>query len=383
MRLLILFFLVLGTACTPPSDLERILQSEDIRIRQVIDEAECYEVQIIYTQIDRDAMGSPQLTDYTFREDEAAYFYPASTVKLPAAMLALEFVESLDSIDRDTPYLTVRDTLVHTLADDVRQIFAVSDNEAYNRIYELLGRDYMNTRLREKGITPIRLSHRLSTQNADAPARSAIQFITDTGDTLRIAAAPTPDSPVNTLDLANIQKGKGYIKEGQLVAEPFDFSTKNHFPLQAQHALMKRLFFPNLFPETEWFTLFGADRDCVLQAMSLPPRLQGYNETEYNDSYGKFLMYGDIKTRIPNHIKIYNKVGYAYGTLTETAYIMNIENGIEFLVSATLLLNDNGIFNDDTYEYEEIGIPFLAQLGREIYALEKARRPAVKDYDME
>jgi len=69
-------------------------------------------------------------------------------------------------------------------------------------------------------------------------------------------------------------------------------------------------------------------------------------------------------------MKIYNKVGYAYGTLTETAYIVDEENGIDFLLSATLLVNNNGIFNDDTYEYDEIGIPFLAQLGRELYLLE-------------
>ncbi len=38
-------------------------------------------------------------------------------------------------------------------------------------------------------------------------------------------------------------------------------------------------------------------------------------------SYGKFIIFGDSKKQIPDNIKIYNKVGYAYGTLTETAYI--------------------------------------------------------------
>ena len=75
-------------------------------------------------------------------------------------------------------------------------------------------------------------------------------------------------------------------------------------------------------------------------------------------------MYGDQKETMPNHIKIYNKVGYAYGTLTDCAYIVDTKNEIEFMVVATLLVNSNGIFNDDTYEYETIGIPFLAELGR-------------------
>ena len=50
------------------------------------------------------------------------------------------------------------------------------------------------------------------------------------------------------------------------------------------------------------------------------------------------------------------------------------KEGIQFLLSATILVNKNEIFNDDTYEYDTIGIPFLAQLGREIYALEKNRK---------
>ena len=63
-------------------------------------------------------------------------------------------------------------------------------------------------------------------------------------------------------------------------------------------------------------------------------------------------------------IRIHNKVGLAYGTLTDVAYITDRENGVEFLLSATILVNENQIFNDNQYEYEEKGIPFLAELGR-------------------
>jgi hypothetical protein len=37
------------------------------------------------------------------------------------------------------------------------------------------------------------------------------------------------------------------------------------------------------------------------------------------------------------------------------------------MVTATLLVNKNKIFNDGIYEYDEIGIPFLAELGRKLY----------------
>jgi hypothetical protein len=85
-------------------------------------------------------------------------------------------------------------------------------------------------------------------------------------------------------------------------------------------------------------------------------------------------MFGDNTDPMPDHIKIYNKVGYAYGTLTDCAYIKDAENDVDFILTATILVNSNGIFNDNTYEYDEIGIPFLAQLGREIYEIELERK---------
>ena len=54
-------------------------------------------------------------------------------------------------------------------------------------------------------------------------------------------------------------------------------------------------------------------------------------------------------------IRIYNKVGDAYGTLTDTAYIVDAKAEIEFLLTATVFVNKNGVFNDDVYEYDALG----------------------------
>ena len=59
-------------------------------------------------------------------------------------------------------------------------------------------------------------------------------------------------------------------------------------------------------------------------------------------------------------------MGYAYGYLTDCAYIINRETNKEYIITATIHVNENGIFNDDNYEYETIGIPFLAELGRQL-----------------
>ena len=52
---------------------------------------------------------------------------------------------------------------------------------------------------------------------------------------------------------------------------------------------------------------------------------------------------------------------------------MLCENKIEFLLAATIYTNENQIFNDNNYEYGEIGLPFLRNLGQSIYELELAR----------
>ena len=88
----------------------------------------------------------------------------------------------------------------------------------------------------------------------------------------------------------------------------------------------------------------------------------------------KFFLFGDDESPYPEHIEIYNKVGYAYGTLTDCAYIHDVDNDIEFMLTATLLVNKNGIFNDNDYEYEDIGIPFLAALGKALYEIELNRK---------
>ncbi len=106
--------------------------------------------------------------------------------------------------------------------------------------------------------------------------------------------------------------------------------------------------------------------------MRMLPREAGYDPEEYYDGYCKFFMYGDSREQIPDHIQIFNKVGFAYGTLTDCAYIRDELNEVEFMVSATILVNQDGIFNDDAYEYDEVGIPFLAALGRALYEFEKS-----------
>ena len=357
------FILIFAVGCSNP--IEDVLRSNSKSITTVMDSLPQYEVQILFTEIDSTENGI-KFTDHSFQSNKSNYFYPASTVKLPVALLAAEYVSYHPELHLDTPYSIQGDSVSHTIADDIRQIFAVSDNEAYNRLYEFLGRDIINDRLREKGLKNTRISHRLSTPNATDRNRKELQFYPSYESPTFIPES-LPDSNVAPLKLKALSKGKGFMKNGSLIDAPLDFSLKNYFSLQDQHDLMKQFFFPEKFNENKRFKIDPLENIRVKKAMVTLPRKAGYDSSTYYDSYGKFFIYGDSKEPIPEHIKIYNKVGYAYGTLTETAYIVDEKENVQFLLSSTVLVNRNRIFNDDIYEYDEIGIPFLAELGRQFY----------------
>ncbi len=351
--------------------LKTVLASQNPKIKRVMDSVAHYEIQIRYTQINQ-KNDSIYFTDYDFQVDSSHYFYPASTVKLPTVALTLEKLNTIGTLDINSKFYVEGDSVETTFASDISKIFLFSDNQANNRLFEFLGSDRINNGLMDKGIHPVRICHRLSTPDADnITTQPLIVYLNDSTTTI---LPPTINSPIKPLSMTGITKGRGYYEDDSLIQKPFDFSLKNYYPITAQHAVLKRIIFPENFPEKERFHLTEAQREYLLSAMSALPRTNGYDPEKYRDGYGKLFMYGDTKDPIPDNIKIYNKLGGAYGTLTDCAYITDAKNHVEFMLTATITVNKNGIFNDDDYEYDEIGIPFLAELGRELYALELKRK---------
>ena len=139
--------------------------------------------------------------------------------------------------------------------------------------------------------------------------------------------------------------------------------------------ILKRIIFPENFQKNERFDLQESDYNFLKYWMSRTSiednNINMINKNKYWDSYSKFFIYGDKKGEMNDAIRISNKVGMAYGTLTDVAYVRDKINNIEFMLTATILVNDNHIFNDDIYEYESKGIPFLSALGRQVLKYER------------
>ena len=347
--------------------LKKALASNNEKIKRVIDNETNYELQIIYTQVKRGKNNKVTLKDYTYNLNKDNYFYPASTVKFPIAIMALEKLNNMSNTSVNSQFKIDGDPNTYKFKDEITKIFAVSDNDASNNLFEFIGFDYLNKSMESKGLKPFRINHRIAIPNSGSKTIKSVSLIKD-DQTIENLPSYTTEK-YNSLQLNKIKKGIGFLENDTLVKEPFDFSNKNYYPLEALHNTLKRIIFPENFKESERFHISEKDREFILFSMQNLPKNAGYDSKEYYDGYCKFFMFGDTKEDIPASIKIYNKVGDAYGTLTDCAYIVNSEKNIEFMVSATLLVNKDGIFNDNVYDYDEIGFPFLAELGRQLYLL--------------
>jgi len=351
-----------------------------------------WNVQVIYTQVNREDNGGAQLKSYYFNLDRNRYFYPASTVKLPIVLLALQKLNELNikGLDRNTTMITEgipeADPASYndpgspdgrpTIAQHIKKILMVSDNDAFNRLYEFLGQEYINDQLHKKGYKDAQILHRLNIFLTEEQNRqtNAVRFPDSSNTTIY-------QQPVrrNTVKYAqrNDFIGNGFYRGGKLVNEPMNFSGKNRIALEDLHSILQGLFFPASQKPAQRFNLTEDDKQFVFKYMSQLPTESTYPpyaaDSAYWPAYCKFLLVGGGRGELPPNIRIFNKVGDAYGHMIDVAYVVDFEHKVEFFLSAMLYCNSDGILNDDKYDYSNIGLPFLKHLGQVIYAHELKR----------
>ncbi|HEU4471780.1 MAG TPA: serine hydrolase [Flavisolibacter sp.] len=350
-----------------------------------------WNISIIYTQVDRKGGNEPVLTHYRYNIDPARYFYPASTVKMPAALLSLQKLNELgiEGLDKHTTMITgagypgltpvYNDPTAEdgrpSIAHYIKKIFLVSDNDAFNRLYEFLGQEYFNQTLRKMGYASANVVHRLEVSLTEEQNRhtNPVSFY-DRNAKLVYSQPLTKSNLVYPQE--KLLLGKGYYKAGQVVNAPFDFTTKNRLSLQDLHNMLISVMLPEAVPAAQRFRLKEEDYRFLYDYMSRKPaesRFPQY-DSSYSDAYVKFLLYGGNGPMPDPAIRIFNKPGDAYGFLTDVAYIVDLERGVEFFLSATISCNSDEIFNDNRYDYDSVGFPFMKNLGRLIYDHELARK---------
>jgi len=352
----------------------------------IIADAEQFRPQILLTEI-VNTDGRPTLRRHRFRVD-AEYFFPASSIKLMPAVAAMELVSKggtlagaieaplrFDAI-LDGARAVVQDAVEHnpsnsptgliTIAHDVWTLCIVSDNEAYNRLFELVGRNELSARLAEWGLTQTRVVHRLS-RRVPPPFQGASPRIEIGGEPPVVLAARNGDGPMPEVRITRPLVGEAVMRGNARVEGPLDFSSHNATSLSDLQNLLIAVTRPDIRdPAVPVVNLDDERRTDLLRAMTAYPRESTnpvYDPANYPDEYVKFLLPGVARVIPKERVRIVNKVGLAYGFLTENAYIEDVATGRGFFLAATVYVNSDRVLNDDAYDYDTVGLPFLEALG--------------------
>lgn len=359
-------------------------------LKQVLDNRDTFQYQVIYTQIDRDKRNKPSFKHFYLNVDKDRYFNPASTVKLPAVLAAFEKLNDLkkEGVDKYTAMLTdsawsgqstvTADTSaangMPSVAHYAKKVFLVSDNDAYNRLYEFVGQQTLNETLRQKGYTGTRITRRFVPMTPeDNRHTNPVRFVRDGEVVYRQPAAYS----IIAFDTSKrLLVGRAhYNRDELLVPSPMDFTTHNNLPLEELQQMLQSVLFPESVPKKQRFRLSADDYHFLYRYMAMLPsqsRFPNYDTTEFFDSYTKFL-FKDKKGKIPSHLRIFNKTGWSYGFLTDASYVIDLQNGVEYMITAVIYVNKDGVLNDNKYEYTEVGYPFFGEVGRIVHQHELQR----------
>lgn len=373
--------------------LETLMRQQPAQFDSLLNKPEEYRVQIIYTQIDRDKNNIPRFKEFSYRLNPSEYFYPASTVKMPLAILALDKLNTLGlpGVNKSTTLyfdsVSARQETIYNnpyaqngkqnIEQAIKEIFLVSDNNAANRLFEFIGQEQIHKKLAEKGYPDAYIRNRLELGRTQEESRQtqAVDFFDELGNKIYHQEAQYNPQPLPNY---NAFLGKAYYNSNDsLIWSPLDFSVKNRIYLEDLHHILQSVIFYDQTPVQQRFNLTKEDRQFLLKWMHTLPTestYPTYDTAEYWPAFCKFMLMGAEKKTIPSHIKIFNKPGDAYGFLLDISYIIDTVNKVEFMVSAVIYCNQDGILNDSQYDYDKVGYPFYKNLGQLIYQYELKRK---------
>ena len=393
----ILMMSISANAQQHDSTIEQILANiQHEQAKKIIANPNNYRCQVIYTQIDRNQKGTPRFTHHRFNADSNLYFNPASMVKMPLAFLSLEKLNELkipgldkfttmafDSSHEKQVAMTTDSSAKNfkpSIAQFIRRAMLISENDPYNRMYQFVGQETANRKLMEKGYTSSRITRQFMGYSEDQNRHTnGIRFF-DAAGKLVYHQQPAFNKDSFRFPSPILIGDKHINRNDELVNGPFDFTRHNNISLDDMRQMLQAMIYPTSVPKHQRFNITEADRLFMLQYMSQYPAetpYPNYDSTIFYNSYVKFFFQDSTHT-IPPHIRVFNKVGWAYGFLTDVSYVMDSKNNIDYMLSATVYVNSDGIINDSKYDEESMGFPFFRELGKAVYQYELQRPRALQ-----
>ncbi len=366
-------------AVAPPvPDTERIaalLQEHRDTFALALSDPEEFRIQIVVTTFD-------PIAEYHYRAD-AEYVFPASSIKTFAAVAALLKLQALQAeghpVDLHTPLWWCRrstcdvredrsnlDGGTITLGHEIRKMQLVSDNYAFNRLYDFVGHRELNETTWALGFPNVRIKHRMYGRVDERSRRTTPRIeMHPRGHPPVVIPRRVSDLELTPHPIGGVQVGRAHIDaRGRRREGPLDFGHKNHAAVTDLHRLTIALNRPD-FPGIPQIPLTREHRAFLLQAMTEDPlasRNPVYRNEKEHLRY-KLLIKGIMRVIPLERIRYTAKSGRAYGFHSDSAYIEDTETGRAIAVTAVVHANDDGIVGDDVYIYDELSRPFFKDLG--------------------
>lgn len=364
-----------------PRDLAALLRAEPA-CRDVLAQAGAHRLQILLAEPVVRADGSIAL-QRTVLGDPRQYFYPASSIKLCGAVAMLQRLNEHNrvhgtALGLDSPLVVEprftgdaredRDASnvvdgVLTVRHALRKLLLVSDNAAYNHCFDLCGQDGLNQAMWAAGLPSVRLWHRLSEARTFAEHRvTRTVRVGEVEFAARDAGVELANAGWTALDV-----GSAWIDGARKVDGPMSFAQKNAIALQDLQNVLVEVVRPEIDSGARGFPgLSVAQRTFLVQTLGELPRESAnprYDPAKVPDHACKFVLRG-VRTVVPAaQLRVYDKIGRAYGFSIENAYVEDLRTGRGFFLAIVLYTNPDGVLNDDAYGYEQLADPFLDAVG--------------------
>ena len=375
--------------------LDSIIKSDKF-LKKTASAKKKYKVQIIYTQINRDKQNVPSFKQYNYALDSNSYFYPASTVKLPTSIFALEKINNADitgftrasymitdsanicqkKVWYDSSAKNAKPSIEHY----IKKMFLVSDNNAFSRVFEFVNPKEINARFAELGHPTAKIVHRLDPACVGRGNRyyNPVLFLNENNE---VVYSQAPDSLVNDFEprFKVMWMGRNiYGKKRKVISQKKDFTKSNYLSLTMIHQTLKNLVFMDQVPAKDRFKITDNDRIFLMKYLGMLPKESDYPKYDtsfFHDSFKKYFIYGGNTKHInADTLRVFNIVGRAYGFQIDCAYIVDFRTNTEFLLSTVIYTNQRNSFGTGNYEYDTVGLPFLKELSLALYRFEKNRK---------
>lgn len=369
---------------TPDGRLAKALRDADPRAAEWMAHATDLRLQVLVTEVKPEGEPWPE---YSYRAG-AEYVYPASAIKplLAAAALRVLNRRSKSTIEPTTRILRCAknkprcappkadeeepdphapppppgadDKKKHKklfLKEEIANLLSYSDNDAYDRLYDIVGHRELNEEMVALGFPDVRFQHRMSGLSSTQRETLAVRLVPPRSPSFLVKArksdldlAPTPAT--------GLMIGASHVSEaGRLEERPMDFGSKNYASLRDLQRFLIALVRPDHAGATD-LGLGEEQRKLLTIPMTRIPQSSGI--ADHNP-----LGPGILEALPLKRLRYIGKAGRAYGFLLESAYIEDTETHRAIFVAATVLSNDDGVMNDDKYDYAEIGRPILRAVG--------------------